>query len=78
MKEKLSLSEWDLTFILVISKGEVVQVSQDSADDIFPDKSGDLGRGGRWKLVRHSDSGNWNVDTLIFSQCKDKILCFDR
>lgn len=28
--------------------------------------------------MRRSDSGNYDADTLIFSYCKDKILCSNR
>lgn len=56
----------------MLSKGEVVQVSQDSANnDSFPSKVEDLGREGRLRLVKHSDSGNWNADTLIFFPLQD-------
>lgn len=47
-----------LAFILVLSKGEVVQVSRDSANNVFSSSVGDLGRDVGQSLVRHSDSGN--------------------
>lgn len=62
----------------MFSKGEIVQVSHDSANNVFPGKLRDLGKDGRQTLVRHSDSGNCDADTLIFSYCKDEILCSDR